>query len=326
MIEQPLPRYLGNIGANPIVNLGVIENKGLELELAYRPRQSGNLQWNIAANFSVIKNKILELGNLGIDPATGQPREYIQSGNTRSQVGRSIGEYYVVRTDGIFQSQREIDESGAQSAYAKPGDIRYRNLVDDGSNDDITDKDRAFAGSPWPKFTTGLQFNISYKAFSVNLQLYGAFGQKIYNDVIRDLDGMGYSNYRKGLTYWTAEKPNTPTPRLGVAYATGQPNDPQVDQGIVSNGRGDSDRWIEDGSYLRIRNLEIAYLLPKSLLNRAKLTDTRIFISGQNLATFTRYQGLDPDIVGANANLEPGVDTGNYPSSRILSVGLSIGF
>jgi hypothetical protein len=100
-----------------------------------------------------------------------------------------------------------------------------------------------------------------------------------------------------------------------------------VDRGIVSNARGNSDRWIESGSYLRIRNVELAYALPKSLLSRLHLNDSRIFISGQNLATFTKYKGLDPDIVGAtNVNLEPGVDVGNYPSSRILSMGLNIGF
>ncbi|MDQ3683091.1 MAG: TonB-dependent receptor [Bacteroidota bacterium] len=326
LIAQPIPRYLGNIGGNPIVNLGTIENKGIELELGYRPAMTGDFRWNVAANFSVIKNKILELGNLGIDPETGKPREYIQSGNTRSQVGRSIGEYYVLKTDGIFQSQKEIDDHKAQALYAKPGDIRYLNLDDKGSNDDINDRDRTFAGSPWPKFTTGLQFNGSYKNFSLNLQLYGAFGQKIYNDVIRDLDAMGYSNYRRGLNYWTATNTSTSTPRLGVSYSTGQPGDPQVDRGIVSNARGNSDRWLEKGSYLRIRNVELAYALPTSLLSRVHLNDSRIYISGQNLATFTKYKGLDPDVLGANVNLEPGVDVGGYPSSRIISVGLNIGF
>ncbi|RYY15644.1 MAG: SusC/RagA family TonB-linked outer membrane protein, partial [Chitinophagaceae bacterium] len=181
LIEQPLPRYLGNIGANPIVNLGEIENRGIEFELAYRPKATGDWQWNVSANLSFIRNEIIALGNLGIDPETGNPREYIQSGNTRSQVGRSIGEYYVLRSNGLFQSQKEIDDHKAQASYAKPGDVRYLNLVDGGTDDDINDKDREFAGSPWPKLTTGLQFNLSYKSFTLNLQLYGAFGQKIYN-------------------------------------------------------------------------------------------------------------------------------------------------
>ncbi|HZH95752.1 MAG TPA: hypothetical protein VEY06_07700, partial [Flavisolibacter sp.] len=109
------------------------------------------------------------------------------------------------------------------------------------------------------------------------------------------------------------------------SYSTGQGNE-RVDDGIVSNARANSDRWIENGSYLRIRNVELAYALPKSLLSRVNLNESKIFVSGQNLATFTKYKGLDPDVVGANANLEPGVDVGNYPSSRIISVGLNIGF
>lgn len=326
LTAQPIPTYLGGDGADPIVNIGEIENKGIEFEVAYRPASKGDWKWNVGANLSVIRNEVLSLGNLGIDPETGDAREYIQSGNSRTQVGHSIGEYYVLRTDGIFQSQEEIDEHGAQADYAKPGDIRYKNLVDGGTTDDITDRDREFAGSPWPKFTTGIQGNVSYKAFSLNIQFYGAFGHKLYNDVRRDLDGMGYSNYRDGLNYWTPTNTNTSTPRLGVSYATGVPGDPSVDQGIVSNARGNSDRWIESGSFFRIRSIEIGYNVPTALLQRASLTSARIYVSGQNLLTFTKYSGLDPDVVGANVNLEPGVDNGNYPSSRMVSVGLNIGF
>lgn len=326
LIEQPLPGYLGNLGGNPVANIGTIENRGIELELGYRPALTGNFRWNVAANVSVIRNEILELGALGVDPETGQPRNYISAGNTRSQVGRSLGEYYVLRTDGIFQTQKEIDDHKAQSGYAKPGDIRYVNTVDGGSNDDINDRDRQFAGSPWPKFSTGLQLNSSYKSFSLNIQLYGAFGQKIYNDLIRDLDAMGYSNYRRGLDYWTSGNTKTGTPRLGVSYGTGIPSDPSVDRGILENARANSDRWIEDGSYLRVRNVELSYSFPKSLLGRLHLNDSRVYISGQNLVTFTGYSGLDPDIVGAaNINLEPGVDTGNYPSSRIITIGVNVG-
>lgn len=327
LVAQPIPTYLGSLtDLFPIVNIGEIENKGIELELGYRPTLMGDWKWSASANMSIIRNKILSLGNLGIDPDTGDARNYISSGNTRSQVGGSIGEYYVLITDGIFQNQQEIDDHGAQADYAQPGDIRYRNLVDGGTGDDITDRDRAFAGSPWPKFTTGIQFNVAYKAFTLSMQWYGAFGQKLYNDVLRDLDGMGYSNYRDGLSYWTPTNTDTSTPRLGVSYSTGIPGDPAVDRGIVSNVRGNTDRWIENGSFFRLRNLEIGYNLPSSVLERVSMTNARIYVSGQNLLTFTKYSGLDPDVVGANLNLEPGVDNGNYPASRIISIGLSVGF
>ncbi|MCX2575166.1 SusC/RagA family TonB-linked outer membrane protein [Pedobacter sandarakinus] len=319
LLSQPLPGYLGNLQGDPIVNIGSIQNKGVELNLAYRPRLSGEFTWDVAGNISVVRNKVLSLGNLGIDAETGQPKNYIQSGNTRTQVGRSIGEYYVLKTDGIFQNQAEITAHKAQSAYAKPGDIRYVNTVDGGTNDDINDKDRVFAGSAFPKFTSGLQFNSRYKNFSLSLQLYGAFGQKLYNDVLRELDSYGNSNYRRAINPWTPTNTDTTFPRLGYQFAAN-------DRGINENARGNTDRWIEDGSFLRLRNVELGYSFPAKLLSKANISSARLYVSGQNLFTITKYSGLDPDVVGANPNLEPGVDNGNYPSSRIVSFGLSVGF
>lgn len=319
LLGQPLPGYLGNLQGDPIVNIGSIENKGLELNLGYNPQLEGDFKWDIATNISTVKNKVLELGNLGIDLETGLPKNYIQSGNTRTQVGRSIGEYYVLKTNGIFQNQEEINAHKAQSAYAKPGDIRYVNTIDGGTNDDINDKDRVFAGSPFPKFTTGLQFNSRYKDFSLSLQVYGAFGQMLYNDVLRELDSYGNSNYRKDINPWTPTNTDTSFPRLGYQFADN-------DRGINENARGNTDRWIENGSFFRLRNVELGYNLPAKLLTRASISNARLYVSGQNLFTLTKYKGLDPDVVGANPNLEPGVDNGNYPSSRIISFGLSVGF
>ena len=318
LVGQPLPQYLGNLQGDPIVNIGSIENKGFEIALGYKPAASGKFKWDVAANLSVIRNKVLELGNLGVDLATGLQRTYIQSGNTRTQVGRSIGEYYVLTTDGIFQNQAEIDAHKAQAAYAKPGDIRYKNLSDRGTNDDINEFDRTYAGSPFPKFTTGLQFNSSYNNVTLSVQLYGSFGQKLYNDVLRELDSYGDANYRKEINPWTPTNTDTEFPRLGYLSSP--------DRGINSNARGDSDRWIEDGSFLRLRNVELGYSLPSKWLSKASVGNARVYVSAQNLFTITKYKGLDPDVVGANVNLEPGVDNGNYPASRIISFGLSVGF
>lgn len=319
LLSQPLPGYLGNLQGDPIVNIGSVQNKGMELNLGYRPKSNADFNWDIAANISIVRNKVLELGNLGIDLDTGLPKDYIQSGNTRTQVGRSIGEYYVLKTNGIFQNQGEIDAHKAQSAYAKPGDIRYVNTIDGGTNDDINDKDRVFAGSAFPKFTSGLQFNSRYKDFSLSIQLYAVVGHKLYNDVLRDLDSYGNSNYRRAINPWTETNTNTSFPRLGYQFAAN-------DRGINENARGNTDRWIEDGSFLRLRNVELGYSLPSKLISKANISSARLYVSGQNLFTLTKYSGLDPDVVGANPNLEPGVDNGNYPSSRIISFGLSVGF
>ncbi|MCX2475918.1 TonB-dependent receptor [Pedobacter sp. MC2016-05] len=319
LLSQPLPRYLGNLQGDPIVNIGSIQNKGVELNLGYRPKSDGAFKWDIAGNISIVRNKVLSLGNLGIDTETGLPKDYIQSGNTRTQVGRSIGDYFVLKTDGIFQNQAEINAHRAQSAYAKPGDIRYQNTVAGGTNDDINDKDRVYAGSAFPKFTSGLQFNSRYKDFTLSIQLYGAFGQKLYNDVLRDLDSYGNSNYRRDINPWTPNNTDTTFPRLGYQFAAN-------DRGINENARGNSDRWVEDGSFLRLRNVELGYSFPQKLISKANISSARLYVSGQNLFTITKYSGLDPDVVGANPNLEPGVDNGNYPSSRIISFGLSVGF
>ena len=319
LLSQPLPRYLGNLQGDPIVNIGSIQNKGVELNLGYRPKLQGDFKWDIAGNISIVRNKVLSLGNLGVDLETGLPKDYIQSGNTRTQVGRSIGEYFVLKTDGIFQNQAEINSHRAQSAYAKPGDIRYQNTVDGGTNDDINDKDRVYAGSAFPKFTSGLQFNSRYKDFTLSIQLYGAFGQKLYNDVLRDLDSYGNSNYRRDINPWTPNNTDTTFPRLGYQFAAN-------DRGINENARGNSDRWVEDGSFLRLRNVELGYSFSQKLISKANISSARLYVSGQNLFTITKYSGLDPDVVGANPNLEPGVDNGNYPSSRIISFGLSVGF
>src|SRR5690606_30398247 len=178
--------------------------------------------------------------------------DYISSGHTRTQVGRSVGEYFLILTDGLFQSVDEINAHGAQANIAKPGDIRYKNLRDEGSGDDINDKDRAFAGSPWPKFTTGLQFNAAYRNFTLGVQFYGVFGHKLYNDVRRDLDSYGNANYRRAINPWTEDNTNTSDPRLGVSAL---PPGLVADRGIISNARANSDRWLEDGSFFRLRNL-----------------------------------------------------------------------
>lgn len=319
LYRLPLPSYIGNMNGDPYQNIASVRNQGLEIELGYRPiNQIGEFKWDVGANVSFVRNKVLDFGNLGIDPVTGLPRNYVQSGNTRTQVGRSIGEYYVIRTDGIFQEQTEINAHNAQSLNAKPGDIRYINSTDEGTTDDINDKDRQFTGTPWPKFTAGFQFSSTYKNFSLNAQLYGVYGVTLYNGVLRELDSYGNSNYRVDINPWTPQNTNTNDPRLGYLSS--------ADKGLTSNARGDTDRWLESGDYLRLRNLQLGYTLPNKIFGKAKIENAKIYVSGQNLFTLTKYKGLDPDVVGANATLEPGVDNGIYPSSRIVSFGLSFGF
>lgn len=310
----PIPATTGNAGGNPPVNAASLKNIGAELSATYRHNNRA-FSWDATVNLTKVKNTVTNLGNLGAG------RNFTQIGDARTQVGRSIGEWYVVRTDGIFQTQAEVDayvnKNGDKiQAYAKPGDIRYLDIDGDGTFDDV--KDRDYAGSPWPKLEGGLIWNGSYKNISLSMQWYGVFGNKIYNRERYYLDRfLTNADYRKGIEPWTAENHSTTTPRIGV-------DNNGADRGLIENAIPQSDRWLESGSYLRLRNLEAGYTFSKRSLGQIGFTSARVFVSGQNLLTFTKYLGLDPDITGPNI-YERGLDYGQYPALRILSVGVQFG-
>ncbi|GEO02852.1 SusC/RagA family TonB-linked outer membrane protein [Adhaeribacter aerolatus] len=310
LVRLPIPFYTGNLGGDPFVNAASIRNRGVEFSATYRSSDNP-FKWDISANFTTIKNEVEDVGN------RGEGINYLVAGNTRSQIGRGIGEWYVVKTNGIFQTEEEVlnhKNSAGQviQPFSKPGDIRFVDLNDDGQ---INDDDRTFAGSPWPTLQTGAQFNAAYGGFNFNLQLIGVFGQTVYNDVRRILDSYVNTNFRRDINPWTPENRNTSDPRLGR----------NTDPGIDFNNRGASDRWLEKASYVRVRNVEIGYNLPATFLSRLHTNNARLFISGQNLLTFTDYSGLDPDVTG-NGILERGVDAGSWPASRVYSIGLNFEF
>lgn len=308
----PIPLTTGNIGGNPPVNAASLENRGFELALTYRSASARNFKWDATLNFTTIKNKVTGLGDIG-------SKTYIQLGDARTQIGRAIGEWYLLKSNGLFQNQQEIDayvdKNGQKfQPNAKPGDVRYISQTGKGPID--LDKDRTFVGSPWAKFESGLLLNGSYKNFTINIQLYGVYGNKIYNRPRYQLDNLNSDhNYRKGVTPWTVSNP-TSYPRAAINAS---------DRGLDMNVLPFTDRWLENGSYLRLRNLEIGYNVNTKTLKTTGFQSVRIYISGQNLFTITKYSGYDPDITGVNI-FERGLDNGQYPSLRILSAGLNIGF
>jgi TonB-linked SusC/RagA family outer membrane protein len=311
LVDLPVSLTTGNAGGNPAVNAASLQNNGFELSLTYRAKPVNSFTWDATLNFTTIQNEVTAFG----DATT----KYTQSGDARTQLGRSIGEWYVLKTDGIFQTQAEIDAHKGKTgqilqSWSKPGDIRYIDIDNDGTLD--LDKDRYYAGSPWANWESGLQLNASYKSFSVNMQWYAVVGNELYNRPRYNVDRMDQNtNFRRGASFWTAQNPSTEWPRAAI----GAP-----DKGIQYNVLPQSDRWLEDGSYLRLRNLEIAYTFNKNALSRLGLNTSRVFISGQNLLTFTKYSGLDPDITGVNI-FERGLDNGQYPALRIISAGISFG-
>ncbi|MBS1660360.1 MAG: SusC/RagA family TonB-linked outer membrane protein [Bacteroidetes bacterium] len=311
-----LPAYSG-ASSSPYVNSGSIRNTGVELSLGYK-NNSHPFKWEIAGNLTTIKNKVLSVGNQG--STAGIPINYLQPANyTRTQVGHAMGEWFVIQSNGLFHTQDEVNNYKNKDGKiiqpnAKPGDVKYVDANGDGS---ITDDDRRFRGSPWPTLQTGLQFNGYYKGFNINVQLIGVFGNKIYDDVRRALDSYQLTNFRKAINPWSASNPGGTDPRLAVDNGS----DPSVSQ----NNIGQSDRWLENGSYVRLRNLEIGYSFSPSLLKQAGIKTMRAYVSGQNLLTITKYKGLDPDVANGNLIMR-GMDSGFWPASRIFSGGISLEF
>ena len=311
ILNLAVPGYLGNLRGNPFVNTASIRNQGIEFSATYRNSEHP-LKWDVSGNFTTIKNRVENVGN------QGQDINYIVSGNTRSQVGMPVGQWYLLKTAGLFQSQEEVNNYKNAAgvviqSYAKPGDVRY---VDTNGDGKIDVNDRQFVSSPWPKLQAGAQFNATYGPLSLNVQVTGVFGYTIYNDVRRSLDTYQLTNFRQDVNPWSPTNTNTSDPRIAL-----QAND----QGVISNNYAFSDRWLENASYVRMRNLEIGYALPASLLNRLKVRTARVYVSGQNLFTITKYTGLDPDVTGANIQ-ERGVDNGHWPSPRVVSLGVNCDF
>ena len=316
LVNVPLPFFLGsdNGDYNTFIaeNAGSIRNRGIELAVTYR-NNSRPFQWDISVNGTTIQNRVISVG------LQGNGINYIESTSfIRSEVGHPMSSWYVIQTAGLFQSQQEIDNYVSKDGNkiqpdAKPGDIKFVDLNGDGQ---INNDDRTFSGSPWPTFQGGVQFNGTYKQFSINIQLVGVFGYKIYDDVRRVLDSYAnLINFRSDLNPWSETNTGGKDPRLGLA----------TDADVSQNNRIESDRWLENGSYLRLRNVQLSYSLPKAATQRIGLSNTNIFVSGQNLFTITKYKGYDPDVVGNGVN-QRGLDVGNWPSSRIISFGITTEF
>lgn len=190
LVDLPISLTTGNAGGNPAVNAASLKNRGFELSLTYKPKAGADFRWDATLNFTTIKNKVTSFGT----PTT----RYTQLGDARTELGRSIGEWYVLKTDGIFQSQAEIDAHKGKSGqvlqpWSKPGDIRY---IDVDNNDTLDlDKDRYYAGSPWADWETGLQLNAGYKNFSVSMQWYAVVGNELYNRPRYTVDRMDQNTY-----------------------------------------------------------------------------------------------------------------------------------
>ena len=284
----------------PKINAGKMRNKGLEVS-AVSHNFSGDFIWDTSVNLSYNKNEIVELND----------NVPIYFGNNIHAVGHPISSFYGYVTDGIFQTQEEVENhaiqtiGGDQYNSTSPGDIRFRDLNNDGV---INDKDRTYLGSPTPTWTFSMNNSFEWRGFDLEIYLQGVAGNKIYNANRASLEAMSVAQNQMTtvLDRWRGEGTSTTMPRA----VFGDPN---------KNNRA-SDRFIEDGKYLRLKNVTLGYTLPQSIAKKALMSNVRFYISGQNLFTLTRYKGLDPEVSGT------GVDSNVYPVSRSVTFGTSITF
>ncbi|RRN77032.1 TonB-dependent receptor, partial [Pseudoxanthomonas sp. SGD-10] len=294
----------GNNGGNPVVNAATLLNTGAELSATWRDKIGSDIGYTLNINGSYIKNEIVELG---------YGRTEFTQWNTKSKVGSPIGEWYLIKTDGLFRSDAEVQAHTNSNGTviqpnARPGDVKFIDFNDDGI---ITDADRQHVGSTIPKFQLGMNFGLDYKGFDLQLQFTGAFGFKSFNGPRSAFDRFDdNSNYRADYDPWTPQNPNAKDPR--PIYADSR------------NVRGDQDRWLEKGDYLRVRQMALGYSLPKSALGTT-FSQVRFYVNAQNLITFTSYSGLDPEFINRSI-WERSYDGGAFPNPRGLTFGTQITF
>ena len=296
--------------SSSIQNVGTMRNRGWEFSLNTR-NIDGKLKWSTSFNIALNKNTVTSLGS--------DPNRQLPFGNSITDAGNTVGYFFGHVTDGIFQNQAQIDASPTQIG-AKPGDIRFKDLNNDKKIDNL---DRRNLGNPNPGTIFGLTNNLSFKGFDLSIFFQGVSDLTVYNVTRQNIESLGtlgggsgaINNASTVLNRWKSES-NPGDGSMPRATAT-DPN----------NNNRFSDRWLEDGSFVRLKNITLGYNLPKSVLDKLKISRLRLYVSGQNLYTFTNYKGYDPEFGRNGTNpLAAGYDDSNYPLALTIITGLNIQF
>ena len=288
----------GAVGASQsLTNAGTIINKGIEVTLGWNDDISEDFRYNIGANFTTIHNEVTSIGdNIGYN---------ITEGAARTAIGHPIGAFFGYVQEGIFQTSEEVAAS-AQAASAKPGDIRFRDIVADGI---IDDKDRTFIGSPTPDFIFGGSLGLNFKNFEFSMDVQGVAGNEIYK--ARQTATFAILNYEQNrLGRWTG--PGT------------SDKEPAMDNTRSGNFQV-STYFLDPGDYFRIRNVMLGFNIPANVLDRVKIKNAKVYINAQNLVTFTEATGYSPE-VGGDRPVAFGIDNGTYPLPATYTVGINVNF
>lgn len=306
LLTVPIPISSG--GANdPIRNAGKIRNNGFEFNLGWMDQPNPDISYGINLIGSFNKNKVIAMGSESGSIKGGSTNQNITTSETKA--GYPIGGYWLISTAGYFNSQEEVDAYAKDGKKiqpaAEPGDIKFVDANNDGV---INDDDRVFQGSPFPDFTFALNGNMRYKNFDLSIGLQGVLGNKIYNATRQTLEDVtkGSNFLASCLDYWTPENKNASHPRL------------------TWNTRAESDRYLENGSYLRLRSVQLGYTFPQTWFKGA-IQHARVYINAENLFTITSYSGYSPDVNADNANYR-GFDNFIYPTNRTFMLGLNVTF
>lgn len=327
LIAIPLPLYTGSLN-DPAQNIGKLKNSGVEFSASWRD-YSHPFKYGISGNISFIKDKVVSLGAENDRPIYGGYVGNLDNGVNVTTVGRSIAEFYLVKTGGLFRTQEDLDNHVWTSPegvkrqiqpQAQLGDMKYIDANNDGM---ITDADKQFCGKSAPNFYYSFSLHGEYKGFDLDLFFNGEQGKKIFNYSQRESfapQGV-FQNIQSDLANnaWSKENPNGKYPRIGLT-------DP--------NGNGDifTDRWLENGSFLRLQNVQLGYTIPKSLLSKIKISNLRIYLNTTNLFTITPYSLGNPEIGKevyvneAYSVLRRGVNSWQYPMFRTFSGGIQLSF
>ncbi|GHT11495.1 SusC/RagA family TonB-linked outer membrane protein [Bacteroidia bacterium] len=360
LMEASLPAFVGTTGAGaagaPWVNLGSLENKGFEITLNTRNIESQDFQWNTNVVFSVNRNKVLSMNTAtGEDVRSATDYVWGESGSTvvnRTIVGQPIGQFYGYELIGRFEKATDFyykdkdgnvvrtpvttDNNGLLAINEEEGvwigDYIYRDRNGDGK---IDASDKTFIGNPEPKFTFGINNSLTYKNWDLSIQLVGVYGNDVVNYSRRYMENPYYNNsnlFTSALNYAKLEliDPNGPNDYRNVHIVSGDAHASRMPLGRAASMHDFefSDRLVEDASYLRIQSVSLGYTLPQNWLRRINVGNVKLYVNLQNLYTFTKYRGFDPEIgiSGTGGNRLTGVDVGRYPSPRIYTLGLNVTF
>jgi TonB-linked SusC/RagA family outer membrane protein len=309
LFQDQAPAVVGVGSQLPQVNIGDLQNTGIDLGITYRGKVNNDLSYTVGANIGTYKNLVVSIpGAAGFFETAGTHN----TGNqVRDAIGHPVGAFFGYKIAGIYQSAADV-ASSPKETDAAPGRFKYVDVNHDGK---IDDADRTFFGDPNPAFTAGINLGVTYKQFDISTVIYGSFGNNVLNYTRYFQDFYPQFQNAKSIPLltqsWLPTRTNTKYPIVenGSYFST---------NGVIN------DFYNEDGSYVRVKQLSVGYTISPATLKRYGIEKARIYLQGANLFTFTKYSGLDPEVAGSSVSF--GVDYGNYPPSKTFNIGVSLTF